>query len=111
MNSAEANKLIDKIIKEVEKNKFSSKLIELLKELRPYALQENDPLVTRSIRVSYEFIEATDGFDISLPEELEIEEEDALGYFTYLCGLWSKSDNKYNRDEIREIANAMTGAY
>lgn len=110
MNNAEANTLIEKIQKEAAKNGFGKKLVKLLQELRPLALQEKDPLITRSVRVAYEFIEATEGFEIPLPEEAEIE-GDPSELFDYLCGLWLKSDNKYNRDEIREIADTMTNSY
>ena len=110
MISQEANKLVEKIQKEAANNGFGAGLVELLKELRPHALKESDPLITRSIRLCYEFIESTEGFDIPLPEESEIEGEPAE-LFDYLCGLWLKSENKYNRDEIRELADEMTNSY
>ena len=110
MINAEANSLIEKIQKEAAKNGFGEKLVKLLQDLRPLALAEEDPLLTRSIRISYEFIESTEGFDIPLPEEAEIE-GDAAELFDYLCGLWIKSDNKYNRDEIRELTDSMTNSY
>ncbi len=110
MNNPEANKLIEKIQKEAQKNGFTEKLVKELKNLRPYALEEEDPLITRSVRLVYEFIESMENFDIPLPEEAEIE-GDGPEVFDYLCGLWIKSENKYNRDEIREIADTMTNSY
>jgi len=110
MQNQEANTQIEKIVKAAEKGKFDEKLIVLLKALRPYALAENDPLLTRSIRLCYEFIAATEGFDITMPEDAEIEGDDAEK-FLYICGLWQKSENKYNRDELREIADAITNTY
>lgn len=110
MTSAEANSLIEKIQKEAAKNGFKKKVVEMLQELRPMALAAEDPLLTRSIRVAYEFIAAMESFDIILPEETEIEGQ-GIVVFEYLCGLWISSDNKYNRDEIREIADAMTNSY
>lgn len=110
MTSQDANKLIEKVQKEAQKNGFGDTLVKLLKDLRPYALEESDPLVTRSIRICYEFIEATEGFEIPLPEEAEIE-GDATELFDYICGLWLKAENKYNRDELRELADEMTNSY
>lgn len=110
MTSQQANQLIEKIQEEASKNGFGEQLINMLKELRPMALAESDPLVTRSIRLCYEFIESTEGFEIPLPEEAEIEGEEGE-LFDYICGLWLKSENKYNRDELREIADEMTNSY
>jgi hypothetical protein len=110
MISQDANKLVEKIQKEAKDNGFGDSLIKMLKDLRPFALEESDPLVTRSIRICYEFIESTEGFDIPLPEEAEIEGEPSE-LFDYICGLWLKSENKYNRDELRELADEMTNSY
>jgi hypothetical protein len=38
-----------------------------------------------------------------LEDSEEVEEN-----LTYLVSLYAKSENKYNRDEIRDIANNMT---
>ena len=110
MTSQDANKLVEKIQKEAKEKGFGDSLVKMLKDLRPYALEESDPLVTRSIRLCYEFIESTEGFDIPLPEEAEIE-GDSAELFDYICGLWLKSENKYNRDELRELADEMTNSY
>jgi len=110
MINAEANSQIEKIQKEAAKNGFGEKVIKMLQDLRPLALAEEDPLIVRSVRISYEFIESMESFDIPLPEEAEIEGE-GPELFDYLCGLWIKSDNKYNRDEIRELTDSMTNSY
>mgnify|MGYP000533559320 CR=1 FL=1 len=107
MKSAKANELIDKIIKDIEKNSVNvATLVPMLKELREMAKSENDPLITRSIRLVYEHLEAKDGWEFQTLEDSEEVEEN----LTYLMSLYLKSENKYNRDEIREIANNMTSA-
>jgi hypothetical protein len=50
-----------------------------------------------------EHIEANDGWIYQTLEE----SEDPVENLTYLINLYIKSDNKYNRDEMREIANNM----
>lgn len=107
MKSSKANELIDKIIKEIETNSVvAANLIPLFKELREMAKTEQDPLITRSIRLVYEHLEANSGWEFQTLEESEEVEEN----LSYLVSLYAKSENKYNRDEIREIANNMTAA-
>ena len=52
MKLAAANQKLESIIKNVEKDGVSAgNLIEDLKELREYALKEQDPLVTKVLRL------------------------------------------------------------
>jgi len=107
MKNSKANELIEKIIKDIEKNSVNVEtIVPLLKELREMAKLEQDPLITRSLRLVYEHLEAKGGWEFQTLEDSEEVEEN----LTYLMSLYSKSDNKYNRDEIREIANNMTAA-
>ena len=66
MRFEEANKLIDKLLKAIDKNGVNEKLTADLKKLREWALKEEDPLVTKVIRLSYEYIEENECFDISV---------------------------------------------
>ncbi|NQW42346.1 MAG: hypothetical protein HQ463_02815 [Bacteroidetes bacterium] len=105
MKNAQANDLIAKIIKEIETNSVNADtLVPMLKELREMSKLEEDPLIARSIRLVYEHLEANGGWEFQTLEESEEVEEN----LTYLISLYAKSENKYNRDEIREIANKMT---
>ena len=107
MKNQKANDLIGSIIKEIETNSVNvEKLVPMFKELREMAKQEEDPLITRSIRLVYEHLEANGGWEFQTLEDSEEVEEN----LTYLVSLYAKSENKYNRDEIREIANNMTAA-
>ncbi len=106
MKNSKANELIAKIIKEVENNSVNvDALIPMLTELREMAKMEQDPLITRSIRLVMEHLNENGGWEYQTLEDSEEVEEN----LTYLISLYAKSENKYNRDEIREIANAMTG--
>jgi len=105
MKNSKANELINKIIAEIETNSVVvDTLIPMFKELRDLAKQEEDPLITRSIRLVYEHLENNGGWEFQTLEDSEEVEEN----LTYLLSLYVKSENKYNRDEIREIANNMT---
>ncbi len=105
MKSSIANELINKIISNIEKNSVDvDQLIPLLQELREKAKTEQDPLLTRSIRLVYEHLEVNEAWEFQTLEDSEEVEENLI----YLISLWAKSDNKYNRDEIREIADKMT---
>jgi hypothetical protein len=107
MKNQKANELIDKILKEIETNSVNVEaLIPMFKELRELAKTEEDPLITRSIRLVYEHLENNGGWEFQTLEDSEEVEEN----LSYLVSLYAKSENKYNRDEIREIANNMTKA-
>ncbi len=107
MKSSKANELIEKIIKEIETNSVNvENLVPMFTELREMAKLEQDPLITRSIRLVNEHLQANGGWEFQTLEDSEEVEEN----LSYLVSLYAKSENKYNRDEIREIANNMTAA-
>lgn len=104
MNTAEANKILESILKDTEKSGINSeKFIPLLQKAREYALKENDPLVTRALRLLWQHLEGNEGFQLSFLEEAETQEEN----FSYFISLCIKSDNTYNRDELREMTNLL----
>ncbi len=109
-----ANQKLESIIKKVEKDGVKAKnLVEDLKELRAYALQEQDPLVTKVLRLSYEFLTKNKAFNVQAQYEedeeeneypLEIEEKENI---LYLLNLLMKSDHKINREEIKDYRTAL----
>lgn len=104
MRTAEANTILEKIQKHVEKNGIQpDKLIPLLQQAREFALKEEDPLLTRALRLCWQHLEANEAFDLTYLEDGESTEEN----FTYLISLAIKSENTYNRDEIREMTNML----
>ena len=114
MKLVEANKKLEGIIKKVEKDGVKAKsLIEDLKELRGFALQEQDPLVTKVLRLSYEYLEENKSFDVQAQYEedeeeneypIEIEDNDNL---LYLLNLLLRADHKVNREEIKDYRTAL----
>lgn len=104
MRTAEANKILEKIQKTVEKDGINAdKLIPELQKAREYALKEEDPLVTRALRLAWQHLESNGGFEVAFLEEAETQEEN----FTYMISLMEKCENTYNRDELREMTNLM----
>lgn len=114
MKLAAANKKLDAILEKVEKKGLKAdNLIEDLKELREYALKEQDPLVTKVLRLTYEYITDRDGFDVQAQYEedeegnefpIEIDDKDNL---LYLLTLLKNADHKINREEIKDYRSAL----
>lgn len=114
MKIGAANIKLDEIIKKVEKSGVNAKgLIADLKELREFALKEQDPLVTKVLRLTYEFLEQNESFDVQAQYEedeegneypLEIEEKENL---LYLLNLLKSADHKINREEIKDYRTAL----
>jgi hypothetical protein len=104
MQSNEANAILEKIQKSVDKSGIDAdSIIPQLQKAREYALKDNEPLLTRALRLAWQHLEANGGFEISYLEDAESQEEN----FSYMLSLMIKSDNNYNRDELREITNLM----
>lgn len=114
MKIAMANKKLESIIKKVEKDGVkASGLVEDLKELREFALKEQDPLVTKVLRLTYEFLTENSNFDVQAQYDedeegneypLEIEEKENL---LYLLNLLENADHKINREEIKDYRTAL----
>ncbi|MCJ8289714.1 MAG: hypothetical protein HRT58_04130 [Crocinitomicaceae bacterium] len=114
MKLVAANLKLDSIIEDVEKNGVKApNLVDDLKELREFALKEQDPLVTKVLRLSYEFVTENGNFDVQAQFEedeeeneypIEIEEKENL---LYLLNLLKKADHKINREEIKDYRTAL----
>jgi hypothetical protein len=114
MKIAAANKKLDEIIAKVEKKGLKAeKLIDDLKELREFALKEQDPLVTKVLRLSYEFIGENGNFDVQAQYDedeegneypIEIDEKENI---LYLLNLLKNADHKINREEIKDYRTAL----
>ena len=112
MKIAKANDLIKKIQKNLDKKGFEAdSVIKDLKTLRPYALEEKDPLVTKVIRQAFQYIEENDSFDIEIivdeDEEgnpIKMEDANDSNNLQYFLQLLIDSSNEYNRNEMRDIA-------
>lgn len=114
MKTAIANKKLETIVSKVEKEGVLYKgVIEDLKELREQALKEQDPLVVKVLRLSYEYLQEKESFDVQAQYEedeegneypLEIEEQEN---FLYLLNLLKNADHKINREEIKDYRTSL----
>ena len=96
---------------------ITNTIVEDLKELRPYAVDEKEPLLAKVIRLTYEHIEAYHTFDIPIPEdepvegaEMENEEDNTSNpdeSLDYLLSLIAEPHNKVNELELREYSNKL----
>ena len=111
MKAEKANKLIKDFQKDLEKSGFDpEKAISNLKEIRPFAQEEEDPLVTKTLRLAYQFIEENENFDIEIvvdeDEEgnpIVMEDSNDVNNLVHYLQLILDSRNEYNRNEIRDI--------
>lgn len=107
MNTETANKELEKLIKDIEKNGIQAdKNIPVIQKVRESALAENDPLVTRALRLAWQHLESNGTFDVNYLQE-EDENATPADNLIYMLSLCVKSENTYNRDELREITNQL----
>lgn len=118
LENPKALKLLNKMQRDLMRNGLIlNTLVEDLKELRPYAVEENNPLLAKVIRLTYEHIETFQTFDIPIPEDEPVEgfeeetgapqENDAKDSLDYLLSLMTEPDNKINALELREYSSAL----
>jgi len=118
LENPKAQKLLNKIQRDLMRNGIiTNTIVKDLKELRPYAVEENSPLLAKVIRLTYEHIEANQTFDIPIPEDEPVEgfeeEPENNGDFEptesldYLLSLMAEAKNKINALELREYSNNL----
>ena len=116
MKNDKAQKIYATIIKGLEKGKVDvDKITGQIDDLRVIARELEDPLVLKTLRFVKEKLAAADGFELEIEEEEEEEEVDGEAVeievpedqLLYLFQLLVDSDNKYNRDEIKQYRTAL----
>jgi hypothetical protein len=130
MESIDGNKLIVKLQKGLAKDGLKmDAIVKGLKELRPYALEEKDPTLTKVTRLTYEHIEANKTFNIPLPpeeaiapeleegevapEEVEMilstieSDDDRIESLDYLFSLMLDRDNEDNKQDMFAYRDAL----
>lgn len=109
MKKSEKNaELFEKLTTIAHENKNLETAIPLLMKLRDVAKAEDDPLVTKVLRLTAEFIEKYEHFDIG--EHLEEEVPEDMSALEYLIELIADSDNKFNREEITNYKDILLQA-
>lgn len=120
MENLEGNKLIVKIQRDLAKSGIvKDNLVKDLKELRNFALAEQDPTLTKVIRLTYEHIEQTGTFSIPIPADeavIEGEEPEVMDMedfdnkresLNYLLSLMLDRKNPTNRQDLEEYRDML----
>lgn len=120
MENPSAQKLINKIQLDLFKKGFNAEtLINDLKKLREYSLEEQNPVLTKAIRLTYEHLEANGAFLIAIPDDEPLDEETELvkgedvtsenniESLEYLISLFSDLSHKNNLLDLREYNKAF----
>jgi hypothetical protein len=110
MVQEESNAKIDKLIKSLEKGFDGEKICKSMMDLREDALKDEDPLLAKVLRLASEYIKEEECFDHTVEKEEDEEGEEFLiepgtdsENLTYLLYLIRKAENKFNREEIKEM--------
>jgi hypothetical protein len=114
MRTVLANQKLDALISNVEQHGVSApNLVQDLKDLRESALLEQDPLVVKVLRLTYEFLEENNAFDVEAQYEedeegneypIEIDDKENL---LYLLNLLKNAEHKINREEIKDYRTSL----
>ena len=100
---------------------ITNTIVEDLKELRKFVVEENIPLLAKVTRLTYEHIAENEDFLIAIPDDepVELEEgeeapemeqsEEVTGQesLEYMLSLMAEHDNKVNEIELREYVKAL----
>jgi len=116
--SPDTVKLIDELKAYVDKKGIvKDEVVKKLMELRPHFIEQKEPLVTRVIRMTAEYIEEYEGFNLNLladedeegniEEEIDMDGEDSFNEvkenFIYLLDLFAHPDNVMNKEELQRV--------
>ncbi len=116
LQNSKAVHLIKKLIEDVSLNGIiTNTVIEDLKALRPYTIDEQLPLLAKATRLAAEHIEENETFAIPIPqdepieegEEVEAVESDPKESLHYFFCLIRDIDKKVNEEELREYVKAL----
>lgn len=108
MNNPKAQKIINALLKEISSDFNAESISKQLTELREIALELEDPLVVKTLRLVREKITEDDEFVVEIvPVDEEEEFEEPEDHLEYLLQLLLDSDNKYNREEIKLYRTAL----
>ncbi len=124
MISIEGKQLINRLQKQVVESGIKAEdLIPGFKELRTFALAEQDPTLTKVIRLTYEHLESNGTFNIPIPDDEEVEgyestdelkpeldDEGRVESMKYLLDLMYDAQNKVNREDLKEYRDLLKEA-
>jgi hypothetical protein len=115
-----AQKLINKIQLDLFKKGFDAEtLVADLKKLREFSMEEQNPVLTKALRLTYEHIEENGAFLIPIPDDEPVDEETELvtdpgtsnennmESLEYLLSLVSDLTKKNNLLDLKEYNKAL----
>lgn len=117
-----AQKLLKRITDDLVNNGIiTNTLVDDLKNLRPYAVDEKRPVVAKSLRLIYEHVDEYGTFAIPIPSDDDILDEesgetiiseeggehDPKESLLYLLSLLKNDEHQQNKQEIREYNEAL----
>jgi len=118
LKNPKAQKLIDKIQRDLMRNGLViNTLVEDLKQLRPFAIEEENPLLAKVIRLTFEHVESTNSFEIPIPDDEPLEDNEVEATadesspqesLDYLLSLMHDTTIKNNVMDLREYSSALT---
>ncbi len=112
MNNTKYYKLIEKIKAEIAKNGVTTAIVEDLKAMRVMVVTENQPLLAKVIRLTFQHIEEHGTFNVAIPEDEPIEgfEEEMVSSeinpvesLDYLLSNMNDISKKSNEADIRDF--------
>ena len=119
MENPKAIELIDKMQADISKKFDAKSLATDLRELRPFALEIEDPTLTKVIRLTYEMLEEDGTFALGIPSEgeedevgeivAEMEEASSEESLDYLLGIMRNAKNPTNREDLMMYRNELVG--
>ncbi len=120
MENPSAQKLINKIQLDLFKKGFDADvLVADLKKLRELSMEEQNPVLTKALRLMYEHIEENGAFLIPIPDDEPVDEdtevvsenkaanENNLESLDYILSLFSDLTKKNNLLDLKEYNKAF----
>lgn len=117
MKSKYAIKLIEKIQKELLQNQFNAEtIVEDLKKIREYSFEDENPVLTKALRLAYEHIDTNQKFLIGIPDddsfenseiEINFSENNDIESLEYFLSLLLDLEKKNNLLDLKEYNKAF----
>lgn len=123
MNNSKYYKIIKEIKENIAKNGISNDLVDDFKVLRKMVVDENQPLLAKALRLTYQHIENNNTFNVAIPddepiedienEDAVVEEEEVIAEINpvesldYLLSNLLEPTNKTNIADIRAYVNKL----
>lgn len=121
MQNKQAIQIIEKIQKEISSNKYEIKsIVTDLKNVRELTMENNNPVLTKALRLAYEHLDENKAFLIEIPNDEPIHEElvtetkvysteNNLESFNYFLSLLTDCSKRNNLLDLKEYNKAFIG--